>query len=162
MAQYGALGPAGALGANLPLPPSPEQPRTLELVACGLMSPEGHKAPQYVWLKALFKDAVHGDVRPLGRAEFVAFARQHWGATPTDAHKWFMASDVDKSGRLNLHEFALLRQDGAESLRVSYGGSLVRIVRRCSFLDARRASVRGTSSTRVERAVDCPSSTRVE
>ena len=104
----GGLGPAGALAPRPPPAPTPEKRRDAELIQCGLKNAQGERSAQYQTLMELFRTVAREGNDTLGKAEFAAFAWQHLGASPADAHRWFVASDVDGSGRLNPHEFAVL------------------------------------------------------
>ena len=109
MANYGALGPSGALAAAQPPPQTPEErlPETL-LQSVGLKTPEGAPTPGYSLLTDLFAQVTGNLGAVMDEAQFVALAKQHFDLDCTWATAAFRAADVDASGRLNRHEFAFL------------------------------------------------------
>ena len=105
---FGEPGPSNALSARLPPPPREERGRKALMQNVGLLDQNGRPDPNYKEALALIRSAT-GDVRGLlSEAMFLALASQHWGMAVPLAHACFQACDLDNSGRLNPHEFALL------------------------------------------------------
>jgi len=107
---FGEPGPANAL-AMMPPPPKREEQRQDNLVQrVGLQSQDMVQSDEYVEAFNLMC-SVTGDPsgeRPLSEASFLALAAQYWGMTKSLASACFHACDLDESGRLHRHEFALL------------------------------------------------------
>eukprot|EP00966_Prymnesium_polylepis_P192027 4449876-Prymnesium_polylepis.1 len=105
----GDLGPENALSAAVPpVHSTPEERHDALLLSVGLKTPDGAATPEYLGHRRLFVQTTGSPETPLGEAQFVALAAQHFGFEATWATAAFRACDCDGSGWLNPHEFALL------------------------------------------------------
>ena len=112
-------------GGHVPPPPPPqtasplapkESPRLgLEqrlpeelLVRLGLKA-KGEATPEYVQIQLFEAATACSETDTLSKAMFMAYAHQHWSSFDHFmASAAFDAGDIDGSGRINRHEFALL------------------------------------------------------
>ena len=111
----GGAGPENALAPRAQ-PLIQEQPLPDELmIRLGLKTQQNRQTEEYARSFELFINAGAVPAPPdntpvLSRAHFIAFATQHWPWGPAQAASSFAACDRDNSGRMNRHEFALLRR----------------------------------------------------
>ena len=111
----GGGGPENALAPRAqPLIQEQRLPDEL-MIRLGLKTQQNRQTEEYARSFELFINAGAVPAPPdntpvLSRAHFIAFATQHWPWGPAQAASSFAACDRDNSGRMNQHEFAVLRR----------------------------------------------------
>lgn len=91
-----------------PPPPSPEQRQDHALQTCGLRPGLGREMDYQAYARVFSLLAGGDHEMTISEARFVAWSRSCWGWDRYLATAAFRACDVDSSGYLNRHEFALV------------------------------------------------------